>query len=77
MGLETSAPPNGRPAKDGSEAVSAEGRAASEPPGAEPAAPAAPARELPEIAKKADDLEAIKKAVDDAAAVSGCSAARF
>jgi hypothetical protein len=29
------------------------------------------ARDLPDFAKKADDLEAIKKAVDDAAAVSG------
>ena len=33
-------------------------------------APAA-SKSLPEIAKKADDLEAIKKAVDDAASVSG------
>jgi uncharacterized protein YjbI with pentapeptide repeats len=48
-GLDPSAP-NGRPARDGSEA-----------------APAA----LPKIAEKADDLEAIKKAVDDAAAVGG------
>jgi len=35
------------------------------------AAPAALATALPKIAEKADDLEAIKKAVDDAAAVSG------
>jgi hypothetical protein len=39
----------------------------------EPDAPSkvAPSDELPEFAKKADDLEAIKKAVDDAASVSG------
>ena len=39
----------------------------------EPNAPSkvAPSDELPEFAKKADDLEAIKKAVDDAASVSG------
>jgi hypothetical protein len=47
--------PNGRPAKDG----------------VEPASAAATAREPPKFAEKADDLEAIKKAVDDAAAVSG------
>lgn len=35
------------------------------------ARPIAEAGDLPEFAKKADDLEAIKKAVDDAAAVSG------
>ena len=66
MGLEISAPPNGRPATDGGESAPAEARAASQLP-AEPAAPA-PARELPKIAEKADDLEAIKAAVDDAVA---------
>ena len=63
--------PGGRPATDGGEAAPAEGAAASEQPGFEPAVPAVAARELPEIAKKADDLEAIKAAVDDAAAVGG------
>jgi uncharacterized protein YjbI with pentapeptide repeats len=38
-------------------------------PGASPKV--APPDELPEFAKKADDLDAIKKAVDDAASVSG------
>ncbi len=70
MGLEISAPPNGRPATDGSEAAPAEGRTASAQPGADSAAPT-PARELPKIAEKADDLEAIKKTVDDAASVGG------
>jgi hypothetical protein len=42
---------------------------ASEPLDTEPASPAA--RELPKIAEKADDLGAIKQAVDDAAAVGG------
>ncbi len=65
------AQPEERPATDGGEAAPAEGRAASEQPGSEPAAPAAAARELPKIAEKADDLEAIKKAVDDAASVGG------
>jgi hypothetical protein len=58
MGLETSAPPNGRPATDGGEAAPAGGRAASPQPGGQPAA-AAPAPGLPPIAEKADDLEAI------------------
>jgi hypothetical protein len=71
VGLETSAPPNGRPATDGGEAARAEGLAAPPQPGAEPAAPPSSARELPKIAEKADDLEAIKQAVDDAAAVGG------
>ena len=74
MGLEISAPPNGRPATGGGEAVPAEGSPGPQQPDAEsaaPAAPATPARELPKIAEKADDLEAIKKAVDDAAAVGG------
>jgi uncharacterized protein YjbI with pentapeptide repeats len=71
VGLETSAPPNGRPATDGGEAAPAEARGASPQPGAEPAETDAPSRELPKIAEKADDLEAIKQAVDDAAAVGG------
>ena len=71
MGLEASAPSNGRPATDGGEAAPTEGRAASPQPGAELATPATAARDLPKIAEKADDLEAIKKAVDDAAAVGG------
>ena len=70
MGLETSAPPNGRPGTDGGEAAPAEVRAESQQRNAKSAAPA-PARELPKIAEKADDLEAIKQAVDDAAAVGG------
>jgi hypothetical protein len=37
----------------------------------QPPASASPTRELPKIAEKADDLEAIKKAVDDAASVGG------
>ena len=36
-----------------------------------PPAPATPAPKLPKIAEQADDLEAIKKAVDDAASVGG------
>ena len=38
---------------------------------ATPSAPTAPTPDLPPIAAKADDLEAIKKAVDDAASVGG------
>ena len=58
MGFDRPPPPDGRPATDGGEAAPAE-------------QPSAPAPELPKIADKADDLEAIKKAVDDAAAVGG------
>src|SRR5208337_5028451 len=71
-GPNAPAQPEGRPARDDIDAAPAIGHAAPQP--AEPyapRAPAAPARELPEIAEKADDLEAIKKAVDDAAAVGG------
>ncbi len=71
MGLETSAPPNGRPLTDAGEAAPGEARAASQSAPPERPSPAAAAPELPKIAKKADDLEAIKKAVDDAAAVGG------
>ncbi|HZZ25014.1 MAG TPA: pentapeptide repeat-containing protein [Roseiarcus sp.] len=69
MGLDPSAP-NERPAKGGGEVASAGGRAASEPLRAELAVPAF-APEQPPISAKADDLEAIKKAVEDAASVSG------
>src|SRR5208282_3580095 len=62
-----------RSATGGSEgALAAEGVETFQAPSApEPAAPATLARKLPKIAEKADDLEAIKKAVDDAASVSG------
>ncbi|HKN30869.1 MAG TPA: hypothetical protein VJY34_24550, partial [Roseiarcus sp.] len=62
-----------RSATGGSEgALAAEGVETFQAPSApEPAAPATLARKLPKIAEKADDLEAIKKAVDDAAAVGG------
>jgi len=56
VGVEKPAPQQGRPASDGGD-VDWPAPAASKP--------------LSEIAKKADDLEAIKKAVDDAASVSG------
>jgi uncharacterized protein YjbI with pentapeptide repeats len=71
VGLETRPAAEGRPAPDASEAAPVEGRAASQPPGAEPDAPTAPAGEISKIVEKSNDLEAIKKAVDDAAAVSG------
>ena len=60
MGLDPCAP-NGRPPKDGGEAALLD----------EWPAPTPSAAELPPIADKTDDLEAIKKAVDDAAAVGG------
>ena len=60
MGFENSSPQEGLTTPDAGD-VDWRGAGASK--------PAAP--ELPEIAKKADDLEAIKKAVDDAASVSG------
>ncbi len=63
MGLETPPPPEGRPTTDVGEAAPLDDWPA--PP------PAQPAPELPPIAAKADDLEAIKKAVDDAASVGG------
>ena len=71
MEPKSPAQPEGRPATHGDEAAPAEGAPTSEQTGSEPAAPAAAARELPKIAERADDLEAIKKAVDDAAAVGG------
>ncbi len=68
MELDPSAP-NGVQRRTAAKPRRAGRRAASEPLGTEPASPAAP--ELPKNATKADDLEAIKQAVDDAAAVSG------
>jgi hypothetical protein len=65
VGLETR-PPQERLAINASEAAPAENSGASLPPGNEASAP-----DLPTIADKADDLEAIKKAVDDAASVGG------
>jgi uncharacterized protein YjbI with pentapeptide repeats len=72
VGLETRLPPEGEPAPDVSEAAPVESRAAS-PSSPEPLAyeSGASAPDLPDFAKKADDLEAIKKAVDDAASVGG------
>jgi hypothetical protein len=63
VGLETRPPSEGRPASDASETAPDESRAV--PP------PGASAANLPPIAAKDDDLEAIKKAVEDAASVSG------
>jgi hypothetical protein len=54
-------PPEGRPATAPSEAAPLD----------DWPAPSAPAPEPPPIAAKADDLEAIKKAVDDAASIGG------
>ncbi len=71
LGLEPPTPPKGGLPTDAGEAGPVEARPTSSPPEPQPPAPATPARELPKIAEKADDLEAIKKAVDDAAAVSG------
>ena len=71
MGLDLPAPPNGRPVTDAAEAAPGDVRAASQPAPPGPESPAAAAPELPPIAAKADDLEAMKKAVEDAAAVSG------
>ena len=70
MGLETRPPPEERPA-DADEAAPVESRAASPPPEPKPGEAAATTPKLPEFAAKADDLEAIKKAVDDAASVGG------
>ena len=66
MGLETPLSPEGKPAPAATEAAPIESRAASP-----PREPDTPPRDLPDFAKKADDLEAIKKAVDDAASVGG------
>ncbi len=64
MGLETRPPPEGGPAPGASAPL--EDGTESRPPEPKP-----PASDLPPIAAKADDLEAIKKAVDDAASVGG------
>lgn len=69
VGLETRPPSEERPASHSSEAAPAEGCAAF--PATEAQAPAGSTPDLPEFAKKADDLEAIKQAVDDAASVGG------
>ena len=61
LGQETRQPPKRRPATDGGEAAPVEKSPADE----------APAPDLRRIAAKADDLEAIKAAVDDAAEVGG------
>jgi hypothetical protein len=66
VGLETPLPPEERPKSAAGEATPVESRAPS--PAPEP--PATPPN-LPDFAKKADDLEAIKQAVDDAASVGG------
>jgi uncharacterized protein YjbI with pentapeptide repeats len=60
VGVEKPAPQQGRAAPDGGDVD-----------WPAPAALQPAAAELPEFAKEADDLEAIKKAVDDAASVSG------
>ena len=71
-GPNAPARPEGRPVTHVGAALAAEAAAAPQPPELAPRwAPAAPAPGLPPIAEKADDLEAIKKAVDDAAAVGG------
>ncbi len=70
MGLESPTPPKGGLPTDAGGAAPDEARPSS-PPEPQPPAPATPARELPPTTEKADDLEAIKKAVDDAAAVGG------
>jgi uncharacterized protein YjbI with pentapeptide repeats len=71
MGLETPPPPEGRPATDVGEPTPDESRAAFTPSQLLSQTPAGTTPDLPEFGKKADDLEAIKKAVDDAASVSG------
>jgi hypothetical protein len=65
VGSETRPALEGRPANDAGEA------APLAPPQREEPAPAATTPDLPDFAAKADDLEAIKKAVDDAASVGG------
>jgi hypothetical protein len=69
--VESPASPKERPATNGDKAVP--GEECPESASREPGWPEPPALEpqLPPIADKADDLEAIKKAVDDAASVGG------
>ena len=71
MGEESPTPPKGGLPAEAGEAGPLEARSASSPPEPQPPAPTPLALGLPPIAAKADDLEAIKAAVDDAAAVSG------
>jgi hypothetical protein len=80
VGLDVLAPQNGSPAPGTIKVASAVETAASVEnrrlppiPSPEPAAaqPTAPEAGLPDFAKKADDLESIRGAVDDAAAVGG------
>jgi uncharacterized protein YjbI with pentapeptide repeats len=69
VGLETRPLPEGSPATD--EFTPVENRAPSPLPELQAPGPAASPSKLPDFAAKADDLEAIKKAVDDAASVGG------
>ena len=71
LGLEPPTPPKGGLPTGAGETGPVEARATSSPPEPQPPAAATSALELPKSAEKADDLEAIKKAVDDAASVSG------
>jgi hypothetical protein len=72
VGLETPLPPEERPKSEADETTApVESRVASAPAEPQSSAPGTPAPELLKIAEKADDLEAIKKAVDDAASVGG------
>jgi hypothetical protein len=80
VGLDVPAPQNGSPAPDTIEvtpavetAASVENRGLPPIPSPEPAAaqPTVAEAALPDFAKKADDLESIRKAVDDAATVGG------
>jgi hypothetical protein len=71
VGSETRRPPEVRPAAGGSEGTLAENRAASPQPEPQPPVSGAAAPCPPDFATKADDLEAIKKAVDEAASVGG------
>jgi hypothetical protein len=71
VGLETRPPPEERPKSDASEAAPVESRDPSPAPVPEKPAPAASVLDPPPIGDKADDLDAIKKAVDDAASVGG------
>jgi uncharacterized protein YjbI with pentapeptide repeats len=66
--LETRPPPEGGPAR---EAATVESRVESSPPEPQGTASTGAPPDITPIAAKADDLEAIKKAVDDAAAVGG------
>jgi hypothetical protein len=71
VGLETQAPPEGRPLAKAGETDPFESHAASPPPELDGSASASAASGLPDFATKADDLDAIKSAFDDAASVGG------